>query len=271
MPSSRSSSPAPNRPASPETPLGTRSASPKPGSRLRGFGRRMTSAFRRDSRASIADVVLDISPATSRPSTPDISQNLSAPAPKEIVEPAVAAATEAVVDEPTIVAEPESMEMEAEVPAPAPAPESIPEPVHEATPIIDTAVPEPETVESAPEHVPEMTVVSPITEVTEPEEATASINEEEKPVAHTYVLLAFRYRYRPGVRKRDSIRVEPIAMMEEAETETVHDIEHDEAPAPADVTEAPQHDFEEQEPEEEFEYPTTTMPVPELHHQSSTS
>lgn len=220
----------------------------------------MTSAFRRDSRASIADVVLDISPATSRPSTPDISQNLSAPAPKETAEPAVAADIEAVVDEPTFVSEPEAIE------APVPAPESVPEPSHEAAPVIDTATPELEVVEAAPTHAPEMTIVSPITEMTEPEELSPANKEEEKPVAHTYVLLAFRYRYKPGVRKRDSIRVEPIAMVEEPET--LHDIEHEESPAPAEDAEAPEHGFDEPE---EFEYPTTTMPVPELHHQSSTS
>lgn len=213
---------------------------------MKGISRRMTAAFRRDSRASMADVVLDTTSAlasSSRPTTPDINEPSSAPAPKETVEPAVVADAH--------VAEPEQLAAQVETPAaaPEPAPAPAPEPQVESTPAVEEARAEPEEVQPAAGAV---AIEEPAALVAEPER-------------HTYVLLAFKYTRR--ARKTAIPSEEPVAVVEEPESlEDTHAVE-----ATPAIEEIQTHEDEEHDAPAETESPAFSMPVPELHHQSSDS
>ena len=198
----------------------------------------MTSAFRRDSRASIHDVVLPdaaSSSSRSRSATPDISETLSAPAPKVAVEPAVAYAE---------IAQPE-------VAAAAPTSEAIPALVAEPE-----AVPAPEesTAESDVQPVP-------VPEAVAVEGPSAPSEGSEQ---HAYVMLAFSYKRRvriSGVRRDTAATIveEPESLQETLEAE-----------APIEVMEPVRDDVDHQILVEE-ESPASSMPVPDLHHHSSDS
>jgi hypothetical protein len=201
---------------------------------MRGFGRRVTSAFRRDSRASIPDVVLPdaaSSSSRSRSATPDISETLSAPAPKAAAESAVA---------PAETAQPE-VKAAAPTPEPTPAPAAEPE-----------AAPAPEEPKAESE-------VQPAPEAVAVEESSASVEEPEQ---QAYVLLAFSFKRKAkisGVRRNAAAVIvdEPDTLEECREVE-----------APIAVTE-PEEAVHESPVEEES--PASSIPVPELHHQSSDS
>lgn len=203
---------------------------------MRGFGRRVTSAFRRDSRASIHDVVLPdaaSSSSRSRSATPDISETLSAPAPKVAVEPAVAYAE---------IAQPE-------VAAAAPTSEAIPALVAEPE---AAPAPEESTAESDVQPVPEAVAVE--------GPSTPSEGSEQ----HAYVMLAFSYKRRvriSGVRRDTAATIveEPESLQETLEAE-----------APIEVMEPVRDDVDHQILVEE-ESPASSMPVPDLHHHSSDS
>lgn len=193
-----------------------------------GFGRRVTSAFRRDSRASIPDVLTDAASSSprSRPATPDINETLSAPAPKANVEPAVAPA------------EPPLPDVAESTPAPVAEPQAAP-------------APEESKVESDVQPVPETVAVG--------GQSAAS----EEPEQSAYVLLAFSFKRKvriSGVSRgaAGAIVDEPEALEEALEAEGPIEV-------PEQVREMDHETLVERES------PASSMPVPELHHQSSDS